>query len=239
MVFEILYYASFIILIPGILFSVYASIRVNTTFNKYNKVPTQNNVVASDVAKMLIEKNSAPVSVQRISGNLTDNFNPQTNVLSLSDSTYSSNSVASVAVAAHEVGHVMQHQEGYKLIKFRSALVPVVNIGSRLALPFAILGVVLEYFSKVATVGSIFIFIGIVLYSLVSIFALITLPVEINASRRAKKMLLEQGFVTDGEAKQVSSVLYAAALTYFASLTVSLLYLLRFIILIAMARKKD
>lgn len=240
MFFNIFYYCSMIILIPGILFSIYASIRVNSTFNRYNRVASQNGSSAKTVAEMLLFKNGSNVRVTHISGQLTDNYNPETETLSLSDSTYSSNSVASVAVAAHEVGHVIQHQEEYVPLKIRTALVPVVNIGSRLALPVAIVGVILEWLSSsMGTLGSIFICLGIIMYSLASIFALVTLPVEINASRRAKKMLLDNGLITQSESKQVGSVLYAAALTYFASLLVSLLYLLRFIIIIASMRRKD
>lgn len=240
MFFNIFYYCSMIILIPGILFSIYASIRVKTTFNRYNRVSTLNGSSAKTVAEMLLFKNGSHVRVTHISGQLTDNYNPETETLSLSDSTYSSNSVASVAVAAHEVGHVIQHQEEYTPLKIRSALVPVVNFGSRLALPVAIFGVILEWLSSsMGTLGSILICVGIIMYSLASIFALVTLPVEINASRRAKKMLLENGIITSSESKQVGSVLYAAALMYFASLLVSLLYLLRFIVLIASIRRKD
>lgn len=239
MFFSILYYASMIILIPGIIFSIYASIRVKTTFNRYNRVPTQGGSSAKTTAEILLFKNNCHVNIARVSGQLTDNYNPSNGTLSLSDSTYNSNSVAAVAVAAHEVGHVVQHQEEYVPLKIRTALVPVVNIGSRLALPVAILGVIIEWLSATGNFGSILISIGVILYSLASIFALVTLPVEINASRRAKRMLLDNGLITQSESKQVGSVLYAAALTYFASLLVSLLYLLRFIILIASVRRKD
>lgn len=239
MFFSILYYGSMIILIPGIIFSIYASIRVKTTFNRYNRVPTLGGSSAKTAAEILLFKNHCNVNITHVSGQLTDNYNPSNETLSLSDSTYNSNSVAAVAVAAHEVGHVVQHQEEYVPLKIRTALVPVVNIGSRLALPVAILGVIIECLSATGNFGSILISIGIILYSLASIFALVTLPVEINASRRAKRMLLDNGLITQSESKQVGSVLYAAALTYFASLLVSLLYLLRFIILIASVRRKD
>jgi Zn-dependent membrane protease YugP len=176
--------------------------------------------------------------VEKISGKLTDNFNPSNNILSLSDSTYNSDSVAAIGVAAHEVGHACQHNDGYFMMKLRSFLVPAVNIGSTLAFPLAILGVFIEWFSA-TMFGPILIVMGIILYSLSFVFSFITLPTELNASRRAKQMLYEYGFVTKQEQKQVGSVLYAAALTYFASLIVSFLYLLRFIVIIASLRRKD
>lgn len=233
------YYGSLIILIPGILLSIYANFRINSTFKKYSKVSTQKGFKASDVAKMLLyNKNCNDVSVEKISGKLTDNFNPSNNILSLSDSTYNSDSVAAIGVAAHEVGHACQHNDGYFMMKLRSFLVPAVNIGSTLAFPLAILGVFIEWFSA-TMFGPILIVMGIILYSLSFVFSFITLPTELNASRRAKQMLYEYGFVTKQEQKQVGSVLYAAALTYFASLIVSFLYLLRFVVIIASLRRKD
>lgn len=233
------YYGSLIILIPGILLSIYANFRINSTFKKYSKVSTQKGFKASDVAKMLLyNKNCNDVSVEKISGKLTDNFNPSNNILSLSDSTYNSDSVAAIGVAAHEVGHACQHNDGYFMMKLRSFLVPAVNIGSTLAFPLAILGVFLEWFSA-TMFGPILIVMGIILYSLSFVFSFITLPTELNASKRAKQMLYEYGFVTKQEQKQVGSVLYAAALTYFASLIVSFLYLLRFVVIIASLRRKD
>ncbi len=232
-----LYYGSAIILIPGIIFAIYAQFRVNSTFKKYDRVQTQNDVCANEVAQMLLDKNGCSVHVQRINGHLTDNYNPKDYTLNLSNSTYGKTSISAVGVAAHEVGHACQHHENHLLLKLRMAIVPAVNIGSMLAFPLAILGILIEYVASVATFGTVLIALGIVLYSLSTIFALITLPVELNASRRAEKMLTEGGYITSSERKKVRAVLSAAALTYFASLVVSLLYLLRFLIIIGRMRK--
>lgn len=234
-----LYWGTGIILIPGILFAIYAQFRVNSAFKKYDRVQTQNNVYANEVAQMLLEKNGCSVTVQRVGGNLSDNYNPKDYTLNLSSSTYGKNSIAAVGVAAHEVGHACQHNENHFLLKLRMAIVPAVNIGSALAFPLAIFGIILEYVASVSTFGTILIALGIVLYSLSTIFALITLPVELDASRRAEKMLVEGGYITSAERKKVRRVLSAAALTYFASLVVSLLYLLRFLVIIARLRKND
>ena len=234
-----LYYGSAIILIPGIILSIYAQFKVHNTFNRFSNVESERNYSASDVAHMLLQQNGCSVSVQRTPGKLTDNYNPKNQTLNLSESTYGKTNIAALGVAAHEVGHACQHNENNALLKLRMAIVPAVNIGSMLAFPLAILGVLLEYVAAVTSFGTVLIALGIILYSLSTVFALITLPVEINASRRAEKMLYEGGYVTAGEKKQVRTVLNAAALTYFASLVVSLLYLLRFLVIIASLRKDD
>ena len=232
-----LYYGSAIILIPGILLALYAQFKVHRTFNKFSKVESENNYSASDLAHMLLQQNGCSVSVQRVNGNLSDNYNPKDQTLNLSDSTYGKTNIAAIGVAAHEVGHACQHNENNFMLRLRIAIVPAVNIGSMLAFPLAILGILIEYFASVATFGTILIALGIILYSLSTVFALITLPVELDASRRAEKMLYEGGYITKREKKQVRSVLNAAALTYFASLVVSLLYLFRFLVIIARLRK--
>ena len=236
-----IYYATGIIILPGLLFALFAQFKVNSTFKKYNKVQTLSGESASKVAYNLLKENNCPTLIEHINGNLTDNYNPKTKVLSLSNATYNNSSVAAVGVAAHEVGHATQDNDGYFLLKLRSFIVPFVNIGSYLAFPLAILGIVLEFASnlKIANLGTILIVIGIILYSLSTIFSLITLPVELNASSRALKMLIEGGHLTESEKRQAKKVLTAAALTYVASLAVSLLYLLRFIILILNMRRKD
>lgn len=244
MFFNIIYYGSMIILIPGIIFSLYAQIRINTTFKKYSRVQSSSNWTASDLSRMLLEKNGLNyISVQRIPGSLTDNYNPQTEILSLSESTYNSNSVASLAVAAHEVGHALQKRDNYKPLKLRSFLVPVTNVGSRLALPIAIVGIIIEWLATSTMgiqAGKVIVAIGIMAYALSSIFALVTLPVELNASKRAGKMLYDSGILNSKESSQARQVLHAAALTYVASLLVSLLYLLRFIIILSQfSRKRD
>lgn len=244
MFFYILYYGSMIILIPGIIFSIYAQIRVSTTFKRYSRVQASSNVTAAQLGRTLLDRNGLNyVSVQQVPGSLTDNYNPQTEILSLSESTYGSNSVAALAVAAHEVGHALQKRDGYKPMKLRSILVPITNFGSRLALPIAIIGLIIEWLaanSSTYQLGKTVVAIGILAYALSSIFALITLPVELNASKRAGKILYDTGILNQKETSQAKQVLHAAALTYVASLLVSLLYLLRFIVIISQfSRKRD
>lgn len=243
MLFYILYYGSMIILIPGIIFSIYAQIRISTTFKKYSHVQASSNMTAAQLSRMLLERNGLNyISVQQVPGSLTDNYNPQTEILSLSESTYSSNSVAALAVAAHEVGHALQKRDDYKPMKLRSILVPVTNFGSRLALPIAIIGLIIEWIATSNSgiqAGKIIVAIGILAYALTSIFALITLPVELNASRRAGKILYDTGTLNQKETSQAKQVLHAAALTYVASLLVSLLYLLRFILILSQFSRKE
>ena len=151
--------------------------------------------------------------------------------VTLSESTYGATSVAAVAVAAHEVGHVMQREEGYALYRLRSFLVPVTNIGTMLALPLVVVGIILEWVLATTEIGNAVVFIGVCLYGLSTLFTLVTLPVELNASRRAKAMLAETGVLTTREEQRAAAkVLSAAAMTYFASLLISLLYFLRFLL---------
>ena len=234
------YWWSYIIIVPGILFAIWAQVRVSATFSKYSQVPSRSDWTASDMSRMLLEKYGCAVTVQPTQGKLTDNYNPKTGVLSLSESTYNSNSVAALGVAAHEVGHAVQHEKNYFPLKLRSVLVPVVNLGTMAAIPLVIVGVLLEWIIAAnPQVGSAFISVGIICYSLATVFALITLPVELTASRRAKKMLLETGVMEKDEVKDVSKVLNAAAMTYFAGLLVSLLYFLRFLLIVSQFRRRD
>ncbi len=234
------YWYGYIIVVPGILFAIWAQIRVSTVFAKYDKVPSESDWTASDMSRMMLEKYGCNVVVQQTAGKLSDNYNPQTGVLSLSESTYSSTSLAALGVAAHEVGHAVQHEEGFFLLKLRSVIVPVVNVGTYIAIPLVIIGLLLEWLiASSATVGSIFISLGIICYSLATLFSLITIPVEIDASRRARKMLAETGVLNAQEIKKARKVLNAAALTYFAGLAVSLLYFLRFLLIISQFRRRN
>ncbi len=231
-----------IVLIPGIIFSIWAQFRVSSTFKKYSKVPSRSNWTANEMSQMLLERNDCRgVSVRPIRGNLTDNYNPTTDVLSLSETVYNSSSISALGVAAHECGHAVQKHSDSLLLAMRSFLVPITNIGSRLALPVALLGVLLEWWIGVAdnNLGTVLVGVGILLYSLSTIFALITLPVEIDASRRALKMMSSAGVLESDETRKARAVLYAAALTYVASLVTSLLYLLRFILILSQLRRRD
>ena len=171
------------------------------------------------------------ISVNRVRGELTDHYHPTKKVVNLSSSTYGNNSVGAVAVAAHEIGHVMQNKKGYLPYKLRNALVAVTNIGSRLAIPLVVVGILLDifvYYGQSTSLGYYLAMLGVICYGLSTVFMLVTLPVEFDASRRAKRMLLQEGIVTAEEAEGAEQVLKAAALTYVASLATSLVYFLRF-----------
>ena len=220
-----------LILIPFIAFSAWASARVNAVFSQYDKIPTRAAMTGYDTAVRLMRRRGVnDVTVNRTGGRLTDHYHPSKREVNLSESTYGSASVAAVAVAAHEIGHVMQNKTHYVPYRIRSALVPVANVGSRLALPLILFGILFDVIFLTAgafSVGQIFLYIGVGMYSLSTVFMLVTLPVEYNASRRAKKMLLEDGILETDEIAGASKVLSAAALTYVASLLLSLIYFLR------------
>lgn len=212
-------------------FSIYASVKVNRTFAKYSKVPSRSGYSGYDTALRLMQANQiTDISIGQISGNLTDHYHPTKKIVNLSASTYSSHSVAAVAVAAHEMGHVMQKKTGYLFYKVRTALVPVVNFGSYLAMPLVLIGLIIDLLATTAdaNIGFYIALVGVVLYGGSFLFALVTLPVELNASRRAKKMLVSEGILAEDEVDGASKVLSAAALTYLASLLTSLVYFLRF-----------
>lgn len=235
----ILYYGSLIILIPGLILSVFAQIMIKATYAKYARVQSRSGLTSEQISRILLDGNDCfSVGITHISGNLTDNYNPKTDVLSLSDSVYGSSSVAAIGVAAHECGHACQKHGGSLLLGLRSVLVPITNIGSRLAVSVAVIGLLIELISGTDGIGSYIITLGIFLYSLSTIFALVTLPVEINASRRAVKMLRTGGFLQADELRGAKSVLTAAAMTYLASLVMSFLYLLRFIVILSSFRRR-
>lgn len=231
-----------IILIPGIILSVIAQIKIKTSFAKYSKIKARSGWTADEMSRMFIERYDLNgVVVRPVAGNLTDNYNPTNDVLSLSQSVYSNTSIAALGVAAHECGHARQEHGGSLMMKFRKLLVPVTNVGSRLAVPVAVLGVILDWLigGSGANFGKYVICFGVALYSLTTIFALVTLPIEIDASRKGLKMLREQGVLERDECAGAKKVLTAAAMTYVASLVVSFLYLLRFIVILSNFRRRD
>lgn len=220
---------TYLLIIPGLLLGMWAQAQVSSAFNRYSRVGTRLGRPASEVVADLLRRNgNNAVTVQRTSGQLTDHYDPTSETLRLSDSVYGSNSVAALGVAAHEAGHAMQKMENYAPLKLRTAAVPVVNIGSSAAIPLFMLGLIFSWKPLVT--------IGIVAFSLSVLFALITLPVEFDASRRAVRMLQDGGYVTSEELTGVQKVLRAAALTYVASAVTSLLSLLRLLII---ARRRD
>ena len=230
-----LYLLFLLILLPFIALSAWASAKVNSTYAKYDAVFNRSGMTGYDAATRLLRNRGATdITVNRVAGRLSDHYNPAKSQVNLSESTYGSPSVAAVAVAAHEIGHVMQKKKGYVPYRIRNFLVPLANVGSRLALPVVIVGLLLEliWASTTNDVGLVVVYVGIGLYSLSSLFMLVTLPVELNASRRAKKMLVEDGILSEEELPGARRVLTAAAMTYVASLLISLIYFLRFLVIV-------
>lgn len=219
---------TYILVIIGVVLCLMASARVNSTFRKYSKVPSNSGMTGAQAAQRILESQGIyDVTIQHIDGELTDNYNPKTKVLSLSDSTYGSTSVAAIGVAAHECGHAMQHHRGYTPIAVRNALVPFANWGSRLSWLLIIIGIL---FYGQGT-GQTIIYSGIFAFSLAVLFQIVTLPVEFNASNRAVKVLENTGIFGSTELKYTKKVLGAAALTYVAAAASSILQLLRLVIL--------
>lgn len=213
-------------------FSGYASNKVKTTFSKYDKSKCRSGYTGYDTASRLMRFNGiTDISIGAVRGFLSDHYHPTKKIVNLSESTHDSNSIAAVAVAAHEIGHVMQKNDGYSFYKIRTALVPVVNIGTKLAMPLVFAGLLLDLYSMSVNtdIGFKIAMVGVILYSGSLAFALVTLPVELNASRRAAKMLTEAGILSQDELPAAKEVLSAAALTYLASLLTSLVYFLRFL----------
>ena len=222
---------TYLLVLVGAVLSLIASARVQSTFNKYAKVRSMTGMTGAQAAERILHYNGIyDVQIQRVSGNLTDHYNPSKKVLSLSDSTYASASVAAVGVAAHECGHAIQHDVGYGPLKLRSSLVPAANIGSKLGIPLILLGVFLSY-------NSVLIQIGIWVFALAVLFQVVTLPVEFNASSRAVEALDSMGILAGEEVSQCRKVLSAAALTYVAAAASAILQLLRLIILFGNRRR--
>lgn len=215
-----------------------ANAKVHSAYNKYGAMETRSRMTGYDTAQRLLRRGGATdISVGRVRGHLSDHYNPTRKEVNLSDSVYGNDSVAAVAVAAHEVGHVMQKKSGYFPYKLRTALVKVTNIGSALAVPLVLVGLILDVFitaTKNSDVGFYVALAGVVLYGLSLLFALVTLPVEYNASQRAKKMLVAEGILTQEELPYADKMLSAAAQTYVASLLTSLIYFLRFLLWVIM-----
>ena len=220
-----------LLVITGII-AVVAQIRVSSSFAKYSKVESRTGLTGAEAAERILHsKGIYDVRIQHIAGSLTDNYNPTDKTLNLSDATYNSRSVAAIGVAAHECGHAIQHAIGYAPLEFRSAIVPVANFGSTLSWPLFLIGL----FSGIRPLVTA----GIVLFSLAVLFQLVTLPVEINASSRALKMLQSTGILGSDETKGARKVLTAAAMTYVAALAASILQLLRLLILAGGRRRDD
>lgn len=218
---------TYILVLIGAVICMIALARVKSTYNKYSKYRSASGMTGAEAAQRILNTAGIyDVTIQHVSGNLTDHYNPSNKTLNLSDSVYGSTSVAAVGVAAHECGHAIQHQKNYVPLTLRATIVPVANLGSTLAWPLILIGLL---FSR--NTGALFIDLGIICFSFAVIFQLVTLPVEFNASRRALRILGEQGILSESELPYTRKVLQAAALTYVASAASAILQLLRLILL--------
>lgn len=223
------YDPTIILLIPVALFTMWAQFKVNSAYRKYADVPVRSGITGAEAARRIMRANGIDCQIETISGELTDHYDPTVNVLRLSAGVAGGNSIASVAVAAHEVGHAIQHAQGYGPIKVRNSIVPVVNLSSKLAWPLLIIGLIM--IPAGYALGQTVFDIGIILFAAVVVFHAVTLPVELNASSRALDQIVELGIVGVDEQKGARKVLSAAAMTYLAALAAALMNLIRILII--------
>lgn len=214
-----------VLVVPALLVSLWAQIKVKTTFNKFSHRRVASGLTGADASRLIQQANGIQTGMQAVAGNLSDHYDPRCNTIRLSSAVYSQASVAAVGVAAHETGHALQHAEGYAPVKLRTAMVPVTNFSSAISPLLIVLGIVMTL-DPLA-------YAGIALFSVATLFQLVTLPVEFDASRRAVVALSQSGRFTEDEMKGVKKVLTAAALTYVAALFVSLMSLLRLILIVS------
>ena len=226
-----------VLVLPCVLLSLWASSNVNSTFKKYSRQLSSRRITGAEAARRVLAANGVyGVRIDRVSGNLTDHFDPKTNVIRLSDSVYDDASTAAIGVAAHEAGHAVQYAQGYGPIKLRAAIIPITNIGSKLAMPLIILGILL---SSMSALGNTFVYLGIAAFGLSLVFQLITLPVEFNASRRAMAAIETGELLNSEERRGAKKNLTAAAMTYVAATAVALAQLLRLIMIFGGRRRND
>lgn len=217
------------LVLPCLILSLWASAQVNSTFKKYSQQMSSRGITGAQAAQRVLQSNGVyGVRIERVSGNLTDHYDPKSNVIRLSDSVYDSPSTAAIGVACHEAGHAVQYSQDYFPIKIRAAIIPVTNFGSKLAMPLILLGLL---FSTLGSFSNTLIYVGIACFGLSFVFQLITLPVEFNASRRAMEAIEQSDLLTQVECKGARKTLNAAAMTYVAATAVSLAQLLRLIML--------
>ena len=213
-----------LIVLPALFFTIWAQIKVNSSFKKYSKVSVRNGLTGARAARKILDANGLwHVKIERVRGSMTDHFDPRTNTVRLSETVHDVSSVAAIGVAAHEVGHAIQHAKQYFPIKVRMSVIPMTRVGSMLSMPIFLLGLLLA--------NEMLLLFGIVLFSFVTLFQLVTLPVEFNASKRALATLSGDKMLGDEELRGAREVLSAAAMTYVAALASSLLSLLRLIVL--------
>ncbi len=224
-----------VLVLPCLILSIWASSQVNSTFKKYSSQLSSRRLTGAQAAQRVLQANGVrDVRIERISGNLTDHYDPKSNVIRLSDSVHDSTSTAAIGVACHEAGHAVQYAENYAPIKLRAAIIPLTNIGSKLAIPLILLGTVLSFAGEY---NYFFIYLGIALFGLSLVFQLITLPVEFNASRRALTAIADNELLNSEELKGAKKTLSAAAMTYVAATAVSLAQLIRLIAIFGRRRK--
>lgn len=224
MPFYYLFDPTMLIVLPALIFTIWAQHNVNSTYEKYSKVSVSRRMTGYDSARRILDANGLQeVRIERVHGHLTDHYDPRANVIRLSDSVHDSSSAAAIGVAAHEAGHAVQHAKGYAPIKLRMSIIPITRIGSAMAMPLFILGLFLALPELM--------YVGIAFYSLALLFQLVTLPVEFNASNRAMAALDKSGMLSDSELRASRKVLTAAALTYVAALASSLLSLIRLLVI--------
>lgn len=226
-----------VLVLPCVLLSLWASSNVNSTFKKYSQQYSTRRLTGAEAARRVLSANGVHgVRIDRVSGNLTDHFDPKTNVIRLSDSVYDSTSTAAIGVAAHEAGHAVQYAQDYAPIKLRSAIIPLTNFGSKLAMPLILIGLLLSFAEGFSF---FFVYLGIACFGLSLVFQLVTLPVEFNASRRAMTAIEDGGLLTTEEQKGARKTLKAAALTYVAATATALAQLLRLVLIFGGRRRRD
>jgi len=225
------------LVLPCVILSLWASASVNRTFQKYAKQTSTRRITGAQAAQRVLAGNGVSgVQIERVAGHLTDHYDPRSNVIRLSSGVYDSTSIAAIGVACHEAGHAVQHAKNYGPIRIRTAIIPITNFGSKLAMPLILLGIL---FSSFADYSFSLVYAGIFCFSLSLIFQLVTLPVEFNASRRALKAISDHDLLTIEELKGARKTLSAAAMTYVAAVAVSLAQLLRLILLFGGRRSDD
>jgi len=220
-----------VLVVPALLLAMWAQWSVSSTFSRYSRVPSGGCTGAQAARAILDAHQLYQVRVERVAGNLTDHFDPRTNVIRLSDGVYGAATVAAVGVAAHEAGHAVQHAVGYAPMKLRAAIIPVANFGSQLSMPLILIGFLLQLTSLVK--------LGILLFSGIALFQLVTLPVELNASGRALRVIEGQRLLPGEERRGAKKVLTAAAMTYVAALLVSVMQLLHLVLRFGGRRRND
>ncbi len=226
-----------VLVLPCILLSLWASSNVSSTFKKYSRQFSRRGLTGAEAAQRVLMANGVRgVRIDRVSGNLTDHYDPRTNVIRLSDSVYSNTSTAAIGVACHEAGHAVQYAENYAPIKLRAAIIPLTNFGSRIAMPLILAGVLMTF---LGSFSDTLVYLGIAAFGMSLVFQIVTLPVEFNASRRAMAAIADSNLLTEEEQRGARKTLSAAALTYVAATAVALAQLLRLLVLFGGRRRDD